>query len=383
MFAFLGSLTLAQAQHWTPIDSPDFNQVTEALSVSFADDGVTGYSGVGINGVGSQIFKTTDGAKTWTSVWPDADTKNPGNLFLASATKSTTQTVVTGVLVNEFTTDGTKFTGSSNDFLSPAQDVEIMKGGDFATVLFGGKVNGVAISRTGAVWTNHDMGVNSTLWPARYGSFPSASTWYVSAGNFPTSNVDNLHEHNSKFGRDKSTGRVHYTFDRSNLGDPVNCSEDPTNCYSAGVFKTTDAGSTWQQVYSNINTGDNIYPNDIDCFDESNCVMAVEGDTCRIVYTNDGGSTWNEAQRDTDSACSLIYVAMLSASETWVAGGHLSALDFEGRYWHSTDSSATYTKEAVKGLYILDLDMGANFGYSLGLTASGSGVQLLGYTANP
>ena len=29
--------------------------------------------------------------------------------------------------------------------------------------------------------------------------------------------------------------------------------------------------------FENINTGDNIYPNDIDCLDENNCVAVLEG----------------------------------------------------------------------------------------------------------
>jgi photosystem II stability/assembly factor-like uncharacterized protein len=376
VFNSLLSLGSAQSTHWTPINSSDFDAVTEAFSVGFAEDGLTGFTGVGINGVGTEILKTTDGGTTWASVWPDADTKNPVDLFLGTAVKSRTSVVVTGVFAQHYTVDGTKFTASSNDYFEPAQDAGVMPGGDFGIVVTG-KVNGVATSRTGALWTNFDMGVNMTLWPARYGSFPSQNTWYVSAGNFPTSN-DVYRSRNAKLAQEKN-GRVRWTYENQALSTPVDCSEDPTNCYSAGVFKTVDSGKTWTQVYSDINQGNNIYPNDIDCFDESNCIVVLEGDSCRIAVTNDGGSTWTETMRDTDPACSLTYVSMITATESWVAGGHLSALNFEGRFWHSTDSAQTWIKEAIKGLYILDLDMNTLFGRALGLDASGNGVELLAY----
>ena len=127
-------------------------------------------------------------------------------------------------------------------------------------------------------------------------------------------------------------------------------------------------------MFSNVNQGDNIYPNDIDCFDANNCVFVVEGDTCRILSTTNGGASWTESMHDTDTACSLVYTVMLSQKETWIGGGHLSALNFEGRFWHSTDGATTWVKDAVKGLYILDIDMNTLYGYALGLDASGSGA---------
>ena len=43
-----------------------------------------------INGVGTEIWKTTNGGSNWTSVWPDQDTKATFNLFLSAAATSTT-----------------------------------------------------------------------------------------------------------------------------------------------------------------------------------------------------------------------------------------------------------------------------------------------------
>jgi len=367
--------SVAAQNVWNPVVSPSLSAVTEALAVNFADDGLTGFMGAGSNGVGSQILKTIDGGVTWNAVWPTPDTKNPANLFLGGAVKSRTQAVITGVLNQEYSTDGTLFNASSNDFVTPAQDAGVEPDGDFGMVIASAKANGFASSKTGNVWTNFDLGTNSSLYLARYGSWPIQTVWYATAGLFPTGNTG-LVPHTSKFGRTKD-GNIQWTYESVESTPPVNCSEDTTNCFSAGIFKTTDSGKTFTQIYDNINQGDNIYPNDIDCYDANNCVAVLEGDTCRIINTVDGGKTWTESMRDTDSACSLIYVDMISNSEIWIAGGHLSALNFEGRFWHSTDGAKTWVKEAHKGIYVLDLDMNTLYGYALAINASGAGITLL------
>jgi hypothetical protein len=114
--------------------------------------------------------------------------------------RTRTSVVVTGVLAQAYSIDGTSFDDSLNDYLEPSQDAECMPDGDFAIVVAGNKVNGVATSHTGATWTNIDMGVNSTIWLARYGAyfllpspillifslwivgaFPTQSTWFVTS----------------------------------------------------------------------------------------------------------------------------------------------------------------------------------------------------------
>merc|ERR1711871_180311 len=160
------------------------------------------------------------------------------------------------------------------------------------------------------------------------------------------------------------------------------CEEDPDNCYSAAIVKTTDGGKTWKVVYRNIDEGANVYPNGIHCSSELHCIAALEGESARIVVTRDGGKSWKESMHDPDSASSLVSVHMLSEKEAWVSGGHLVSLDFEGRFWHTLDGGDTWTKEAIKGLYIFSFDMvSAASGYAVALTES-SGVQLMKYRHN-
>eukprot|EP00462_Mataza_sp_D1_P024173 CAMPEP_0175144230 /NCGR_PEP_ID=MMETSP0087-20121206/13995_1 /TAXON_ID=136419 /ORGANISM="Unknown Unknown, Strain D1" /LENGTH=498 /DNA_ID=CAMNT_0016428633 /DNA_START=47 /DNA_END=1543 /DNA_ORIENTATION=+ len=374
------------SKHWKPVDSPTFDALGEALVVAFEPTGVTGFVGAGTNGVGPQIMKTVDSGITWKQVWPDNTTKVGFNLMLASACKDAKTAVVTGALFQTYTTDGEHFKASPTDILDASQDAKIIPGtGEFAIATTGTSFNGVATSPTGETWKNYDLGVNITLFQARYGAYPSATTWYINAGTFPTgNNTANLRHLTHKVAVNRNNGVFHFnTQDAFTLGDaplradPVPCSQDPTNCFAANILKTTDGGKTFTSVFKDETN--NIYPNGIACASADHCISVVEGEQCQILVTRDGGKTWNVTNQDSDPACSLTDAVFVSDQEAWVTGGHLTSLDFEGRFWHTTDGGSTWTKEAVKGLYIFDIDMqSAKSGYSVALTIQ-SGTTLLKY----
>lgn len=372
--------------HWAPVPSPTFDEQTTVLSVGFTKDGKTGWAGAGENGIGAVVIHTEDSGKTWKKLPGNASF----NIYLAAAVKNDKSAIISGALYQAFTKDGEHFTPSENLILSPAQDAGIIPGKEnlFAIPTAGNTFNGVATSTDGQKWDMRgDLKLNQTLYLARYGAYPSACTWYVNSGLFPENNeMDQgiksktvlLNKH---VGIDKSSGKMRFSMDKK-LDGPVDCSEDPSNCFSAAISKTTDCGKTWELTFNNIDKKDNIYPNGIHCISDDHCVAVVEGDSCRILLTIDGGKKWTEQMHDTDSACSLVAVRMLSEKEVWVSGGHMSYSDFEGRFWHSLDGGQTWTKEAIKGLYIFSFDMtSAESGYSVALTES-SGVQLLKYRTN-
>ena len=103
-------------------------------------------------------------------------------------------------------------------------------------------------------------------------------------------------------------------------GPAANCNVDPTNCFSAAIVKTTDGGQTFTKVFENVNKGDNIYSNGINCASETHCVSVMEGDSARIIVTRDGGKTWKETMHDPAPTSSLVAVKFLSKSEVWVSG---------------------------------------------------------------
>lgn len=385
-FLVLSLLNIANAKHaWVPIESSQFDDISECFSIAFAPDGETGWAGIGSNSEGSQIWKTTAGGSNWTVVWPDPDTKETFNLFLGGAAKSTEEALITGLVAQTYTTDGTKFQESVQDVFSPAQDAEVLPNGLYGIATQGLHFNGVATSESGAKWQNIDIGANGTIYRSRYSAYPTEKTFYVTAGVFPTAtpsqSESEVHQQFQRVGRNVTSMKSVFTFhdDRVTV-DPVNCSQDASNCFSAGVFKTADGGVSWKQVYDNTNTGQNVYPNDIDCIDALNCVAVLEGASCHILVTNDGWATWNETHTDFDPACSLMYVDYVSAEEVWVAGGHLARLDFEGHFWHSTDAGKSWALESQKNLWIIDLEVTSNYGYALAEDQS-SGATLLKYTA--
>ena len=130
---------------------------------------------------------------TWAVVSPADNSTGLDNLFLSAAAKSPTEAVVTGVLAQSYTVDGSTFGTSKNDYLTPSQDVSVTGGGLYAAVGSGLKYNGLSTSKTGEKWTNYDLGVNATLWPARYGAFPSENAYFITAGNFPTAGSSSGH----------------------------------------------------------------------------------------------------------------------------------------------------------------------------------------------
>lgn len=365
------------SEHWEPVQSPTFAEQSVVIAVAFEKTGQVGFAGAGQNGVGATIIRTQDAGKTWDVVFPKNASKPGVNLFLGSAAKSAENAVVTGILNQEFTIDGKTFEPALDLFLSPSQDANVMPGGNFALTGSFRQENGVAISSDfGVSYKAYDMGVNKTIFPARYAAYPSDTTWYVTAGVFPSNNAKAT-ELTHRISVDENPMQYRVNTAEINFADPVNCSVDASNCYSASIQKTTDGGKTFTTVFQNTN--DNIYPNGIHCTSEEHCVAVLEGETCRIIVTRDGGKTWNETMHDTDTASSLMAVHMIDENEAWVAGGHLATLDFEGRYWHTLDGGKTWAKEKIMGLYILSFDMqSAQSGYSVGLTAA-SGVQLIKY----
>jgi hypothetical protein len=306
-------------------------------------------------------------------MWPLNCTTIDFNLFLSSAVRDPTHAVVGGAFYQTWTNDGKHIYPALNNFGTPPQDAGVIPGsGQFALVSgketrVGG--NTIDVSDTGEKYTRipiPDSVMNSTDFLARYGSFPTKDVWYITAGTFGATPP----RYSKHYTIDKKTTTVSFDVDSSN-GSP----------YSAGIVKTTDGGSTWELVFKNDDTGDNIYPNGIDCISATNCVAVLEGESARIIVTRDGGRTWKETMHDDDPKSSLMAVSMISEKEVWVAGGHPSTPNFEGRFWHSLDGGDTWTKEAFPGTYIVSLDMhGAQNGYAVALTDTNpAGLKLFKY----
>jgi len=355
-------------KHWTVFPSASFMEMTVAISLTFYNP-LVGWVGGGDDNVGPMIKKTVDGGVTWDIVYPGNQSSPKFDIFLSAAAKSLKNVVVGGALFQVYSTDGYYFNASLDDYVTPSQDAEIIPGGQFALIGENGKSNGVATSMLGKIWKNIDIGVNASLFPVRYGSFPTKDTWYVTAGYWPEDSHDTrFHSISQKIRLDKKTGKLDWSFDNRKT-----TKEDPPP-YTALISKTTDGGATWTTVFKNTT---DYYFNDIDCFSANHCVALAEGNSTHIFMTSNGGQTWDEVLYDADPQGSLMRVAMVSETEVWATGGHMAQFSFQGRFWHSLDGGKTFELEFIKGLYIIDIDMiDATHGFAIGLTLS-TGLELV------
>eukprot|EP00943_MAST-04B_sp_MAST-4B-sp1_P008986 g8986.t1 len=387
----LTALTVASvtATSWEPVDSPTFENQGVVTQVGFSKDGVHGYCGGGTPSGGGQVIKTDDSGKTWEQIFPKNQSKFDLNLFLTTQVKDADHAIVAGAFYNTYTEDGGKKVNVAIDYFhSPAQGSGIIPGSEEFVIISGKETcaggNSLGVSKTGYDYTKivlPDSVLNSTNFLARYGAFPTKNVWYITAGTFPGGSSAEA----MKIGKEKHINKhLHVEVNGMSLKWEEEEKKRHTNDsgYSAGIMKTTDGGKTWAVVYKNYNTGDNIYPNGIDCYTENHCIAVLEGASARIIVTTDGGKSWKQTLMDNDPHSSLMDVKMVSDTEAWAAGGHPETGSFEGRFFHSLDGGNTWTKETFKGMYIVSLDMlSSKSGYAVALTQEQpAGIKLFKYS---
>jgi hypothetical protein len=226
------------------------------------------------------------------------------------------------------------------------------------------RTNGVAVSTDGVTWNRLDIGLSrASGYRARYGAFPTATTWYVTSGDFPN-NVDNKLT-NGQVSRLNS--RLSVTYDSGN-GQPQITFISTRNLlgrYPGAISKTTDGGQTWTKVFDS--NGD-FYLNQISCTDANNCfAVGEDGKTAVVIATTNGGTTWTR-KMTLRGPFSLNAVQMVSATEIFVSGGTMSVgpvatKEIEGRYYRSTDGGNTWQMSAING-YGYDMSFKDGVGYA-------------------
>ena len=236
--------------------------------------------------------------------------------------------------------------------------------------------NGVSVTLDGTTWTQSDIGTDSVLYPARYGSFPSESTWFVSAGTWPMDASAGLGRRlTARISVPEENQPMLYKYQSKNLRDNLRsfkkASADPTG-YTGAIAKTTDGGKTWSSVF----TTDQFYFNQINCHCEKHCIAVGENDdTGYAVYTEDGGATWSTVFTG-PPGLSLVATRMISGKEAWISGGlQQRGGVLTGYYYHTTDAGANWTTYTSNG-YSFDMSFKDGVGYSAFLTQSYSSVAV-------
>jgi len=328
------------------------------------------------------VLYTSDGGEHWKRAGEGGTTL----LMLGIAMNTPTSGCVAGIGVltiagMEYTTNGTVFMGSKEfELESESQSVEGIVGnaqGYGVTGQFGtGKdaKNGVAISTNGGeTFSMIDCGLNFT-YLTRYGSFPSPTTWYLSAGTWPGTSeqrergrVEGFRQLTERIALYPNQGTTKSFKPVFSLEAGTKKPRDPqdNNGFFAAITKTTDGGKTWTQVYNNIN---NFYPNAISCPTTTDCWFVAESGGgsdqpgANIIATNDGGKTWTTQWTSSNPNYSLMAISMMSTTEGWAAGGVLDA-NFDGEWLYTSNGGQTWTATTIHGVYGNDLSFvstGAN-----------------------
>jgi photosystem II stability/assembly factor-like uncharacterized protein len=276
-----------------------------------------------------------------------------------------TSGIYTGVPGNSFTP-----TQRSTWKVMVAQEVRPLGTNGFVVVgrftnAADGITNGVSVTTDGGVtWSTNGIGLAVHKgYMARYGSFPTSNTWYVTSGGWPYYNDGKLSDDVSV----RPSARVSVYLGEADDTPLVTfmSAKNLQGIYPGAISKSTDGGKHWQKVYDSNGA---YSMNQIDCFDADRCFAVGEnGKLATVLSTIDGGVTWNNKMTLTGPR-SIHSVRMLSATEVWVAGGQPSVgpyatKEIVGTFYHTTDGGNTWDLTAFNG-YAYDMEWKDGIGYS-------------------
>lgn len=230
--------------------------------------------------------------------------------------------------------------------------------------------NGVGVSTDGGhTFTAYDAQLKTD---ARYGSFPSATTWFVSAGSWPGegdddksgSNDDPFPSNDNTFEAEgelvkQVTRRVSLRKGtdgvvRPHVARAPRASANET--FEAELSMTTDGGKTWNQLFYSTE----FYFNGGDCASETDCCFAGEADQgsapgARIYCTTDAGKTWTKNYFQAGAQYSLIDLRY-DGQGYWAVGGIESALSMDSTFLYSADGKTWTAATGPKGMYVTSVD---------------------------
>lgn len=369
------------------------NVATEATGISFNPDGKTGFMAAGINGQGSNVLKSIDGGVSW------AQSSDPMELLLLDVSSYNNNVLAAATFSELFSNDtGNTFYPSTGGVATAAQCVRDLFDGSGNPIGFGiagdfglfNPTEGVAVSTDGgATLTSYAIPQLNTL--ARYASFVSPTTWYVSAGQWPESSSDQPSDQAPTSGSGSGSGAglkvqsraitermsVHYDAEskqymrefksrqavRSLSGERA-LQPAPNTSYAAQIAKTTNGGQTWVSQYYSLNQ---FYFNGIDCLSTDNCCAAAENDNTDatggawILCTTDGGANWNQTYYTNASGSSLLDLRAVDSTTYIAVGGVMGSSGPGGAgFLLSTDGGNTWIVDSVlSGYYATSVECAA------------------------
>jgi len=160
-------------------------------------------------------------------------------------------------------------------------------------------------------------------------------------------------------------------------------------CGTYGIIKTSDGGDHWAISYQISGSGN------LRCITFSNLGTLVSGGTNGImIYSEDGGTSWNNAQSGTTSVINSIRWAADNTGYACTSAGEVLISTDEGKSWtlkNTIDSQPVLNNIFIQtqsviflsgsnGLILKSVDAGNN--WEVMATGSTEGVSALAYTSN-
>eukprot|EP01040_Poterioochromonas_malhamensis_P008346 gene8346-9028_t len=256
------------------------------------------------------------------------------------------------------------------DFHSQTRDVQVVNDEGFAMVgsftdINGAVVNGVAYLKDFQHhWSLMDIQLDrSKGYFAMRGSFPSASTWFVTSGSWPIDSPLTANTLSGKLSMIASGGNsfFNYKYEFHTL------SITPNHRYVGAISKTTDGGKNWEKVFDSNNE---FYFNQMDCIIGGEiCIAIGEGPEKTVVLkTIDGGLSW-DIIFTLNPSYSLHACAILSPTTFYVGGGMVISdihgqHNITGMYFKTVDGGEDWSMTTGAG-YVYDFSfVNENVGYA-------------------
>jgi len=379
----------ASAQTWTP----DSATVATTLVGCGVGSSTVAIAAAAKNGVGA-VVDLYEGSSSWDQ---EQGLVQAGLLMDAAISSDAKTSIITSFFSILVSTDSSATYSAVPGLGGPLQGAYMFNGNSMAAVgnmailpssgLTPGSVSGIAVSTDGAgeVW-NAIQVLDETA--CRYGAFPSANTWYVSAGmwgadNSTVSDSAKWHIKSDTVGH-RLSKHVHIghrstkTVQRSGSSGSKKNVKDSTTGWWGSIYKTTDAGATFTNVYNS--PADALwYFNMISCGSESTCMAAAEGDNyVGLWVTTDGGANWSESW--TSAGEGLMAVKMTSATDGFFAPTLKNGRAVETPFYYTTDAGATWTvKQTLSNAVIMDLDQVGTLGVATMLNTMTQQMELAEY----
>ena len=269
------------------------NVATIVTGITCTSDS-TCYIPENVNGVGSNMYSSADGGITWTQTNED-----PVSLLLLDVAAINQNVAAVGALELIYSLDGgASYNSSKGDTFGAAQCIRAIgpKGSEVGFAAVGqygllSEKNGPNLSRDKGQ-TFRAMNVTGMSAEARYGAFPSDTTWYIAAGDWPGEGsdddppcddppcavprrslfkaagaaVDPAHylqavAPGSTLLRARGarlhllatpSGQSQWATVRPGLTRAANLAAPNNSTWDAQIAKTSDGGLTWSVVFSNV-----------------------------------------------------------------------------------------------------------------------------------